>query len=82
MGIKSSYSMKVQHCVGPWIYPKEGSCPKGPGRDLLGKSANSAMTERKSIAYVTTVNRVGPARTSQPGPQLGQSPKGLATTPA
>ncbi|RDX97565.1 hypothetical protein CR513_19654, partial [Mucuna pruriens] len=57
------------------LEPKEGSCPRGLRRDQLVKSTDSATTERKSIAYVTIVNRAGPTRTYTTQPMTWTKPK-------
>ncbi|RDX64757.1 hypothetical protein CR513_56652, partial [Mucuna pruriens] len=55
--------------------PKEGSRPRGPGRDPLGKTTDLAMTKRKNIAYMMVVNSVGPVRTYTNQPITRTRPK-------
>ncbi|RDX95792.1 hypothetical protein CR513_21634, partial [Mucuna pruriens] len=57
------------------LKPKEDSRPRGPRRDPLGKSANSATSERESITYSTAVNRAGPTRTYTTRPTTRTKPK-------
>ncbi|RDX81524.1 hypothetical protein CR513_37773, partial [Mucuna pruriens] len=42
--------------------PKEGTCPKGPGRDPTGRTADLATTKRRNTTYTMIVNRTGLAR--------------------
>ncbi|RDX66807.1 hypothetical protein CR513_54386, partial [Mucuna pruriens] len=55
--------------------PKEGLRPRGLGRDPLGKSTDSTMTKRKSIAYVTVVSRARPIRMYTTWPMTRTKPK-------
>ncbi|RDX95565.1 hypothetical protein CR513_21896, partial [Mucuna pruriens] len=64
------------------LKPKEDSRPRGPGRDLLGKLADSATSQRKSTAYLTVVSRERLAETYMTQPTTQTKPKRTSVHPS